>query len=275
LYIVSNFDYEKSIWGRGTASLDWKSPTSFRLHQALSAISGLKQGAKVLEVGCGAGQFIRAIKKNRPELDCYGSDISKTAIEAAEKERDGVLYSLSGEKNSPYENNFFDAVLIFDVLEHVADPDAMLVEVNRLLKINGVFYCFAPCEGDSLSLWHWIKKLARTGHELTKKYAGHINYFSRRSLIDLFKKNNFVLKKVCYSEHFLGQILGVIAFIAMDRAVKKKKIIQINNETYFAKEKQSSIVKFLKNFVNTAVYLESVVFSGIPSPNVHLTVIKK
>ena len=272
---MSGFDYEKSLWGRGMASRDWKSPTSFRLCQALSALAGLGQGAKVLEIGCGAGQFIRAIKKIRPELNCYGSDISKNAIEAARKENDGVLYSLSEEKKSPYENNFFDAVLIFDVLEHVADPDAMLAEINGLLKNNGVFYCFVPCEGDFLSLWHWIKKLATGGHELTKKYAGHINYFSRRSLLDLFKKNNFKLIRVRYSEHLLGQILGIMAFIAMDRAVRQKKIIQINNETYFAKEKKSPIVKFLKNIVNTAIYLESIIFSRVPSPNVHLTVVNK
>lgn len=269
------FDYEKSIWGKGMANLSWRSPTSFRLRQALSALSNLKPGAKVLEIGCGAGQFIRAIKKIRPDLNCYGSDISKNAIEAAEKENDGVLYSLSEEKKSPYEDGFFDAVLIFDVLEHVADPDAMLAEISRLLKTGGVFYCFVPCEGDSLSMWHWLKKLARSGHELTKKYAGHINYFTRQSLFDLFKKNNFQFVSIRYSEHILGQILGIMAFIAMDRAVKKKKIIQINNETYFAKEKQSIALKLLKNTVNSAVYLESVIFSRIPSPNVHLTVVKK
>lgn len=272
---MSEFDYEKSIWGKGTASLEWKSPTSFRLRQALTALSGLKQGAKVLELGCGAGQFIRAVKKNRPDLDCYGCDISKNAIEAARKENDGVGYELSEEKRMPYENGVFDALLVFDVLEHVQDPDALLAEINRVMKDGGVFYCFVPCEGDSLSLWHWIKKMVKTGHELTKKYAGHINYFSRKSLFDLFKKNNFVLARVRYSEHFLGQLLGVMAFAAMDRAVKAKKIIQINNETYFAKEKQSLLIQFFKNIVNSAVYLESLILSRVPSPNVHLTAVKK
>lgn len=272
------FDYEKSIWGKGTAGLDWKSPTSFRLRQALAALAELKaglpagrQGAKVLEIGCGAGQFIRAIKKNRPELDCYGCDISQHALEAAKQVNDGVIYNLSAQKEMPYENNFFDAVLIFDVLEHVADPDAMLAEINRVMKTGGVFYCFVPCEGDWLSLWHWIKKLIKEkGHELTKQYAGHINYFSRRSLFDLFKKNNFSIIRARYSEHFLGQILGIMTFAAMDRAVRKKKLVQINNETYFAKAKSSQLIKLIKDIVNTAVYLESTFFSRVPSPNVHL-----
>ena len=271
-----SFDYEKSIWGKGMAGLKWSNPTSFRLRQALSALAKLPAGAKVLELGCGAGQFIRAIKKIRPELDCYGCDISQNALDAAKQAGDGVNYQLSAEKILPYENNFFDAALIFDVLEHVEDPDAVLAEINRTLKPGGVFYCFVPCEGDRLSLWYWVKKLARDKkHELTKKYAGHINYFSRRSLFALFKKHNFSVARARYSEHLLGQILGVMVFMAMDRAVRKQKIIQINNETYFAKTKQSTPTQFLKDIVNTLVYLESVIFSKIPSPNAHLTAVKK
>lgn len=267
-----SFDYEKSIWGKGTASLDWKSPTSFRLRRALAALAELKAGAKVLEIGCGAGQFIRAVKKIRPELECYGCDISRNALVAAKQANDGVIYDLSAQKEMPYANNFFDAALIFDVLEHVTDPNAMLAEINRVMKTDGMFYCFVPCEGDFLSLWHWIKKFIREkGHELTKQYAGHINYFSRASLFDLFKKNDFRLARVRYSEHILGQILGIMTFAAMDRAVRKKKLVQINNETYFAKAKTSPVLKFLKDVVNVAVYLESVLFSRIPSPNVHLT----
>ena len=272
---MSEFDYEKSIWGHGNASLRMSSPTRFRLRQSLKSIAKLKSGAKVLELGCGAGQFIREIKTIRPELDCYGCDISQSALEAAKQANDGVAYRLSAEKTLPYENGSFDAVLIFDVLEHVEDPDAILAEINRVMKTGGVFYCFVPCEGDFLSLWRWVKKLAGKGHELTKKYAGHINYFSRQSLFDLIKKNNFSVARARYSEHFLGQLLGIAVFAAMDRAVKKKKLIQINNETYFAKEKQSIALKLLKNVVNSTVYLESVIFSKIPSPNVHLSVVKK
>ncbi len=270
------YDYEKSIWGKGTASLDWKSSTSFRLRQALATLTELKAGAKVLEIGCGAGQFIRAIKKNRPDLECYGCDISQNALEAAKQANDGVIYNLSEQKGTSYASGFFDAVLIFDVLEHVDDPDAMLAEINRVMKTGGVFYCFVPCEGDFLSLWHWIKKIIKEkGHELTKQYAGHINYFSRRSLFDLFKKNNFSVIRARYSEHFLGQILGIMTFAAMDRMVRKKKLVQINNETYFAKAKPSPIIRFIKNIVNTAVYLESALFSRVPSPNAHLVAVKK
>lgn len=271
-FSLTHFDYERSIWGHGNASLRMSSPTYFRLRQSLQAISELKAGAKVLELGCGVGQFIREIKKIRPELDCYGCDISQHAIAIAKQANDGVSYGLSDENKSPYADNFFDAVLIFDVLEHVANPNLILSEVNRILKSGGVFYSFVPCEADPLSFWNLLHKLGLK-LELTKMYAGHINKFSRRSLISLVRSYGFVVKRVRYSEHVLGQLLGLAAFFSMDRFARKSNLSQVNNEQYFYDlgKKGGGPLKILKNAVNSLVAAESVVFSRVPSPNVHLT----
>lgn len=273
---LTHFDYEKSIWGYGNASLNLSAPTSFRLRQSLEAMAGLKSGAKVLELGCGAGQFIREIKKIRPELACYGSDISQHAIAIAKQANDGVVYDLSTESKSPYEDNFFDAVLIYDVLEHVENPGLILTEVNRMLKSGGVFYSFVPCEADSLSFWNLLHKLGLK-RELTKMYAGHINKFSRKSLINLVESYGFIAERIRYSEHVLGQLLGLAAFFSMDRFAKKNNLHQVNNEQYFydLDQKGGGVLSIIKNIVNSLVTLESIIFSVIPSPNVHLTVIKK
>ena len=270
------FDYEKSIWGHGNASLRLSSPTSFRLRQSLKSMSGLKNGAKVLELGCGAGQFIREIKKIRPELNCFGCDISQHAIAIAKQANDGVVYDLSAENKSVYEDNFFDAVLIYDVLEHVENPNLILSEVNRVLKSGEVFYCFVPCEADPLSFWNLLHKLGLK-KELTKMYAGHINKFSRKSLVSLVKSYGFAVKRIRYSEQVLGQLLGLAAFFSMDRFARKNNLYQVNNEQYFydLNQKSGGVLRIIKNIINSLVTLESIIFSRIPSPNVHLTVIKK
>ncbi|MBI5729462.1 MAG: class I SAM-dependent methyltransferase [Candidatus Magasanikbacteria bacterium] len=265
-----SFNYEQSLWGRGSATPLWSDPTSFRLRQALSALRLFPAGARVLEVGCGAGQFIRGIKKLRPELDCHGCDISVKAIDSAKGYADSVAYAISSEQFL-YENNFFDAVLIFDVLEHVENPAALLAEMSRVLKPGGIAYCFVPCEGDVLSLWHLLEKL-HLKRDLTKKHAGHINYFSRQSLLALIS-SHFSVISLRYSEHLLGQIIGVVAFFLMDYAAKKRGLAQINNETYF-RGQSSGPFKLIKIIVNSLIYLESVIFSRVPSPNVHVTLCK-
>lgn len=264
------------IWGDGQASLKLSSPTYFRLRQSLQAIKGLGSGSKILEVGSGLGQFIREVKAVQSELDCYGCDISAHVIDLAKKNNDGVIYDLSEEKKLPYADNFFDAVLIFDVLEHVLDPESILAETKRVLKPGGRFYMFVPCEGDSLSFWNSLRKF-NIGSELTRKYAGHINRFSRKELLRLVGCFDFVTKQIRYSEHILGQLLGIFSFFSMDKFAKKNNLEQVNNEQYFYKlnQKGGGLLKIIKNIVNSAVALESLIFSRVPSPNVHLVVVKE
>jgi ubiquinone/menaquinone biosynthesis C-methylase UbiE len=167
-------------------------------------------------------------------------------------------------------------VLIFDVLEHVEDVDGTLQEIYRVLKPQGLLYCFVPCEGDWLSLWHLLEKL-HLKRNLTQRYAGHINYFSRRELRNQLQKHRLELVSARYGEHVLGQLLGVISFTLMHRTAQKKQLSQLNNETYFVEKTEQSggWYQVVKNVINSLIYLESLVGSRIPSPNVHYVVRKQ
>lgn len=270
------FDYEQSIWGRGYASLSPTILASFRLQQSLRALRLVASGGKVLEVGSGAGQFIRSVKRARKDLDCFGCDISKAAIEVATTANDGVNYAVSGE-TLPYVDASIDAVLVYDVLEHVSDVPAFLREIFRVLKPGGIFYASVPCEGDWLSLWNLCRHLGWKG-DLTRKYAGHINYFSRKSLRAEYTKAGFSSITFRYSEHILGQLLIFVAFNLMDRAARKKGLQQINGEDYFKQLNETiaapGLYRFVKGCVNSLVYFESWLLNRVPSPNVH-SIVKK
>jgi SAM-dependent methyltransferase len=275
---MTDFDYEVSIWGEGVATTAWSDPTSFRLRRSLKAVQALPAGARVLEVGAGAGQFIRAIKKQFPNLECHGSDISREALERARRCMDGVIYDLNNPERLPYDDASIDAVLILDVVEHVTDPAGLLAEVRRVLKPEGIFYCFVPCEGDSLSIWNFLDHLGLKKN-LTRRFAGHINYFSRRALFDLFVSQGFRRERTVYSEHFFGQLLGILAFNLMARAAKRQGVAQLNNETYFQHQdvgtQKTSVLGLLKKIINSFIYLESALLKKIPSPNVHSFLRKK
>jgi ubiquinone/menaquinone biosynthesis C-methylase UbiE len=270
---MTDFDYEASIWGEGTATIAWSDPTSFRLRRSFEAVAALPSGATVLEVGAGAGQFIRAIKKQFPLLDCHGSDISREALERARTAGDGVVYDLNTPERLPYDDASIDAVLILDVVEHVTSPAELLSEVRRVLKPRGILYCFVPCEGDSLSIWNLLDHLGLKKN-LTRRFAGHINYFSRATLAKLFADSGFERTRVVYSEHFFGQLLGILAFHLMARAAKRTGTEQLNNETYFQAQGTTATflsrgIRLLKKMINSGVYLESALLQHLPSPNVH------
>lgn len=271
-----SFNYEQSIWGRGEADLSWFNPAAFRLRQALLAQQKLSTGAKVLEVGCGAGQFIRAIKRLRPELSCFGCDISAAAIAEAQRCAGGVEYAASEPSHLPYGDETFDAVLVFDVLEHAANPAGLLAAIRRVLKAGGVFYCFVPCEGDWLSLWRWLDKIGlKKG--LTKKYAGHVNYFSRRQILNIFRAHDFSIARLCHSEHLIGQFLGLVAFWLMHREARASGIESLNNEEYFIKAdgRSGAAWQFIRKIINFLVYLESKALCRLPSPNLHIVALKQ
>lgn len=265
---MPEFDYEKSIWGENTASLKWTDPTNFRLRQANDLVKDWP-GGRVLEVGSGAGQFIRAIKKFNPALEAHASDISESAIEKGRKIPDGVIYALSGEDKLPYPDDYFDAVFVFDVLEHVKSPSRVLAEIYRVLKKNSIFYCFVPCERDATSLWDWLEKF-NLKKGLTQKYAGHINFFTVKEFLSLGEKQGFIIKKRRFSEHFLGQLIGVLAFMAMDKYSKDHSGEQVNNERFFKENSGGKFLNSIKKIVNFLITLESFMFCRLRSPNLHV-----
>ncbi len=270
-----DFDYSKTLWGRGTASLSMGSPTSIRLRECLRALRGLPDNASVLEVGCGAGQFIRALQQLRPGWQCHGCDISAPALTAARWYNDGVSYQLANDEKLPYNSEFFDAVVVFDVLEHVDNPAAFLAEIRRVLKPGGILYCFVPCEGDSLSFWHWLDMVGLKKN-LTRRFAGHIQYFSRAAVNNLCSEAGYAVMSRRYSEHVLGQLLGIAVFMLMARSARALNQTQLNNEEFFQQLPvgPGGIGLLGRRMVNALVSLESFLLCRVPSPNLHIVVKK-
>jgi len=270
---MASFDYEQLIWGKGEATFNPTDPTAFRFWRSFNWLSNLPFGSKVLEVGTGAGQFIRAFKKRRPDWECFGTDISRSALAQAEETNDSVNYALAEANKLPYEDNYFSAVMIFDVLEHVENPRQLLLEIFRVLQPGGKFYCFIPCEGDKLSFWYWLRN-SKKWNGLTEKYAGHINRWSRQAWLDLFGKTGFKIGKINYSEHLSGQILGLLAFYLMDRNSPEGS--SVNNEKFFSDlSEQNGWLAYFKKVVNGLVYWESLLGRRLPSPNMHVLLEKK
>jgi 2-iminoacetate synthase ThiH len=105
--------------------------------------------------------------------------------------------------------------------------------------------------------------------DLTKKYAGHINFFTVKEFLSLTDNAGLALKQKRFSEHFLGQLLGVAAFRAMDARARHHPNEQINNEQFFKSQKSSGIFSAFKKSINFLITLESFLWSRVRSPNLH------
>jgi ubiquinone/menaquinone biosynthesis C-methylase UbiE len=95
----------------------------------------LKASSRVLEVGCGTGNYIGAIAK---QLGCrsYGIDPSEKMLSEARR-KTGVKVRLGTGERLRFRAAFFDLVFTVDVVHHLSDRKAYFREAYRVTKPGG------------------------------------------------------------------------------------------------------------------------------------------
>jgi ubiquinone/menaquinone biosynthesis C-methylase UbiE len=137
----------------------------YLLHWA-EAFNSKTPGAKILDYGCGSGDVVAAGRKQG--LNIYGAEIfyggAKTKQEV---ERLGLLgdeIRVIKDGKLGFDDECFDIVLNNQVFEHVEDLDAVLSEIERVMKKGAVLLCLFPAndvirEGHiGIPFVHWFPK---------------------------------------------------------------------------------------------------------------------
>ena len=107
----------------------------------------LRPDMKVLEIGCSAGHFLKAVSPSVAE--CVGLEYNASDVEFVRNVLEFPVWSEPLEKtNCPFE--YFDMVAMFQVFEHVADPVSFLAQVGRCLKKGGYLVIEVPNINDAL-----------------------------------------------------------------------------------------------------------------------------
>lgn len=147
---------------------------------------GKPQG-KLLDIGAATGFFLSIAKSRGYEVS--GVEISDYASNIARKR--GIDVKTGNLTSSNFPDGFFDVITMFDVLEHIKDPFAELLEAKKILKKDGLLVINSP-NGQSLmarflkTKWHLILP------------PEHLFYFSPKNLSLFLEKSGF---KVVYNGH--------------------------------------------------------------------------
>ena len=101
----------------------------------------LKPGSKILDNGCGRGDFLEGFRVNG--IDAYGCDLE---ISMVNKEGSQIIFGgVNFEKDKlPFPDDYFDLVFTKSVIEHIHNPSLFLKEMYRVLKPGGRIVVMVP-----------------------------------------------------------------------------------------------------------------------------------
>jgi SAM-dependent methyltransferase len=133
-------------------------------------------GNRILDLGCATGDY--CLELGKLGYVCVGADINEAYVDAARKK--GVNAVVSGEK-LPFEDNSFDTVIMFEVLEHVQYPERVLREAKRVSAGN-ILITVPDC--GSLAALRGCKLICEHFLELD-----HANFFTEADLKTLLAAN--------------------------------------------------------------------------------------
>ncbi len=97
----------------------------------------------VLEVGCGLGATLGAIKHKFPNSGVYGVEVVKNVAKLGSACFDIICADIE-DAVLPYEKGFFDYIIFGDVLEHLKYPEAVLIKIKEYLKPDGCVIASIP-----------------------------------------------------------------------------------------------------------------------------------
>ncbi len=152
----------------------------------LKYLNKLNKKGRLLDVGCATGFLLDCARQQGWEV--YGVELSAWAVDHAKNKLQMPNITQGTLKEADYPANFFDAVILKDVIEHLTDPKETLEQIRHILKPTGIICCNTP-DIDS-----WASKI------LGAKWWGikqsHLFYFNKRTLGALFKATGFVPLKI-------------------------------------------------------------------------------
>ena len=129
---ISHTDGSKSLFEKM-----YQFVKSIALKNKLKLINSQSEKGRILDIGAGVGDFLSVAKKDGWET--IGIEPSEKAKAIAIKK--GVSFI---ESVADLENNSFDVITMWHVLEHVPDLENQIAELKRLLKPNGTILIAVP-----------------------------------------------------------------------------------------------------------------------------------
>lgn len=175
------------------------------------SLLGIKDGERVLDVGCGEGRHSWEACKTANclvyalDIEVGGLDKARYMFQDMDKrgESRGRWILIKGDTVSlPFKDATFDKIICSEVLEHIPDDQQSIRELVRVLKDDGIIAISVPAYLPEAICW----KLSRDYHD---QPGGHIRIYKTSELVAPLRQNNLHLYATRY-KHALHSIYWIL-----------------------------------------------------------------
>jgi 2-polyprenyl-3-methyl-5-hydroxy-6-metoxy-1,4-benzoquinol methylase len=175
---------------------------------------------KLLDIGCGVGTYLSLVKHYWTTTAVYGTEIDIDKYDQIITERKIQPSQIRfGDPKDHFEQESFDVITMFDVIEHIPDPiEYLAINVYPLLKPGGIFIFQTPNK-----LPNSIKETIEW-KSLTKWKIDHCSLQTRRTMkemLDYIGFKEIVLSNFKFDSQFKrGQLHQLIPFAPIEILIK-------------------------------------------------------
>ncbi len=160
----------------------------------------------VLDIGCGRGTLLNALRARNPNRRYIGADLSRSLLGEVRNAGFETVYGDITEGLEVVEDASVDCVVFGEIIEHLVDPDAAIQHIARVLRKGGHLIVTTP------NIASWLNrillligiqplytetslhvKLGRRLRQLGQWNAteGHLKIFTLAALLEMLSANGF------------------------------------------------------------------------------------
>lgn len=136
-----------------------------------AVISNIANREIILDLGCGEGITLEKLIKKFPKSKCIGVDLE---FENVSLSKSYDLPVICGDiRRLMFRSNSIDCCIMLDVIEHLEQPEVVLLEVHRVLKKDGLLLVVFPND-----LMYLIARLAVLKFKTAFYESGHVKQWT-------------------------------------------------------------------------------------------------
>ena len=174
------------------------------------------QAQSLLEIGCGNGFVLEAIKSAVPDLKVYGSDLYTDGLHIASSKNLNIEYYQMNSESIPMKEEI-DIIAALDVLEHIKLDHVVLAEIYRAVKKGGGIILTVP---QHPFLWSYNDEV-----------SCHVRRYSRKELKKKVETAGFNIIKITSFVTFLFPLMVISRFFQKDESKNFDPMMEVKIST--------------------------------------------